>query len=208
MADLRERVLEWLEASPAELAGLALLLAGALVATLLVVRPPGPGDAAPAPLAVATAPTDAPTGAVTVHVVGEVARPGVVTLGLGARVRDAIAAAGGATSLARLETVNLARVVHDGEQLVVPGPEAAAPAGGTVDEAGEGGAIDADGRVDVNRATAEELTTLPGIGPVLAERILAHREANGPFTSPGELREVAGIGERTFQTLAELVVVR
>ncbi len=64
-----------------------------------------------------------------------------------------------------------------------------------------------DGRVDLNRATSTDLQTLPGVGPVLADRIIAHREANGPFGSAGDLRQVSGIGEKTFQNLAPLVVV-
>lgn len=202
--DLRARVLAWLDPRPAELAGLVVLLAGAVLATALVVRaqPIAGDDARPAPV-----PTPADGGAValTVHVVGEVLRPGVVGLPTGARVQEAIAAAGGPTASARLDALNLARPLTDGEQLVVPGPRVEGePTEGTD---GPAGVLD-DGRVDLNRATPGELETLPGIGPVLAQRIVDHRERHGPFTAPGDLRAVPGIGERTFQSLADLVVVR
>lgn len=204
--DLRERLLEWLDASPTELAGLTVLLAGSVLAMLVLIRSAPPVADAPSGAGPAVVVSE-PSASLTVHVVGEVVAPGVVALDPGARVRDAISAAGGATVVARLDAVNLARPVHDGEQLVVPGPtdDVAGPGRG---EADGGGAVGADGRVDLNRATAAELEALPGIGPVLAERIVAHREANGPFDHPGALREVPGIGERTFQSLVELVVVR
>lgn len=200
--DLRARVLAWLDPRPVELAGLVVLLAGAVAATALVVRAQPTVGTGPA---VVASPADDGAPALTVHVVGEVLAPGVVGLPAGARVQDAIAAAGGPTVDARLEALNLARPLQDGEQLVVPGPAPAGDAGIGVD--GSTGVLD-DGRVDLNRASAAELESLPGIGPVLAQRIVSHREDHGPFSAPGDLRAVAGIGERTFQSLAELVVVR
>lgn len=201
--DLRARVLAWLDPRPAELAGLVVLLAGAVAATALVVRAQPVVGTAPA---VVASPADDGAVALTVHVVGEVLAPGVVGLPAGARVQDAIAAAGGPTVDARLEALNLARPLQDGEQLAVPGPVPAGDPPATGAD-GSSGVLD-DGRVDLNRASAAELETLPGIGPVLAQRIVSHREDHGPFSAPGDLRAVAGIGERTFQSLAELVVVR
>ncbi len=143
----------------------------------------------------------APTGAsaVTVHVVGAVAAPGVVSLPPGARAVDAVQAAGGATSVADLERVNLARVLSDGEQVLVP----------AVGEAGSlgGAGVSADGVLDLNAADAAALDGLPRIGPVLAGRIVAWRTAHGRFSSVDELGEVPGIGPALLAGLAGLVRV-
>lgn len=144
-----------------------------------------------------------------VHVVGAVHRPGVVRLAPGSRVVDAVEMAGGPTADADLGGLNLARQVQDGEQVRVPlpGEEVAEPA--PAPAAGEGGAPGAGagtGPVDVNRATAAELETLPGIGPVLAERIVAHRTEHGPFASVEALTAVSGIGPRVLDGLREHVV--
>lgn len=159
---------------------------------------------APVPTVAASA-TELPSTAteVVVHVTGAVARPGLVTLPAGARVADAIAAAGGTIEGAAPDLINLARAIVDGEQIHVPreGEDVSQVPTATV------GGVLADGRVELNRATALDLQTLPGVGPVLAARIIAHRDANGPFTSPGDLRQVSGIGEKTFQSMAELVTV-
>jgi competence protein ComEA len=140
---------------------------------------------------------------VVVSVVGTVARPGLVTLPEGARVADAIAAAGGLLPEADATSVNLAAVVSDGEQIAVGVPGAAvvdgAPGAAT---AGSG-----SGPVDLNAATAADLDALPGIGPVLAQRIVEHRERSGPFRSVEQLDDVPGIGPATYAELAELVAV-
>lgn len=194
----------WFDASPSELAGLTLLLLGSVAVTaVLWFRPPTTPSPEAGPVAV-------PTGHATVlvHVTGAVAQPGLVELPEGARIADAVALAGGVTADAAASGLNLARPVTDGEQIVVPArPE---PGVGTQDGAGTDDATSAfrpDGRLDLNRATAADLEELPGIGPVLAERVIAWREEHGPFTEIGQLREVPGIGERTFQSLAELVTV-
>lgn len=224
------RALTWLEATPAEAAGLLVLLLGAVVATGLLVwqahqrpsagpeavvaAPTGPEDAPALEVGEQPSPGDEPesgdghhhavTGPIVVHVTGAVQRPGVVTLESGDRVTDAVAAAGGATADARLDLVNLARLLEDGEHVHLPreGEEPPVPPGGA---AGEG--TDPAGRVDLNHATAEQLQTLPGIGPAKAAEIVRHREEHGPFAVPGDLRDVAGIGEATFQRLADLVTV-
>jgi competence protein ComEA len=152
--------------------------------------------------------TDAPaTSTVTVHVTGGVVAAGVVTLPGDARVGDAVTAVGGRTDDADLERINLARVLVDGEHIHVPrvGEE---PIVAVPEASGGAGAVGTDGLLDLNRATAEELETLPGIGPTRAAAIVEHREEHGPFAVPGDLRAVSGIGEATFQTLAPLVVVR
>ena len=124
-------------------------------------------------------------GVVLVHVVGDVAEPGIVELPDGARVNDAIEAAGGATKPKALESVNLARLVVDGEQIVV----------GITSGAQDSGVI------SINSSTVEELDELPGVGPVIAERIVQWRETNGPFRSIDELTEVSGIGPAMLEQL-------
>lgn len=155
-----------------------------------------------------------------VHVVGQVARPGVVELTAGARVADAVEAAGGLSADADTSRVNLARAVTDGEQLVVPRPgeavpaPVAAPAPAPIAGAGTGGAAGAgsspeagEGAVDLNAADLAELDTLPGVGPVLAQRILDWRAENGRFSSVEELDEVSGIGDKVLAELRERVRV-
>lgn len=152
------------------------------------------------------------TGEVTVHVAGQVAEPGVVTLPAGARVTDAVAAAGGTTDEADLTRVNLARTLVDGEhvRILAEGeeepPPVDEPAGATSGTDAAAAGADA-GPVDINRASAAELQVLPGIGPALAERIVTHRETHGPFRQPGDLRDVSGIGEVRFQELADRISV-
>ena len=138
---------------------------------------------------------------VVVSVVGRVARPGLVTLAEGARVADAVEAAGGFLPGADPSTVNLAAPLADGQQVAVGVPGSAAPAGPVP------GASAAGGPVDVNRAGVAELEALPGVGPVLAQRIVEHREQTGPFASVDELQDVPGIGPAIFDGLADAVTV-
>jgi competence protein ComEA len=138
---------------------------------------------------------------VVVHVVGQVVSPGVVHLPTGARVTDAIAAAGGATAGADVSAVNLARVLVDGEQILVPRPgEVVTPPQRSAEGA-------ADALTDLNSATLAELDALPGIGPVLAQRILDWRAAHGRFADVEELAEVPGIGDSVLAGLRERVRV-
>lgn len=208
VADHLARLAAALDVHPAELVGLLVLLVGGTVVSGVLwvaaaspTAAPAPGDRPPD----ITLSEDEPER-LTVHVVGAVRRPGVVSLPAGARVGDAVQAAGGSRPDAYLGGLNLAALVEDGQQVVVPAAGAAGdPEAGVPAPAGS--AVDAEGRVDLNRATAEDLEQLPGIGPVLARRILTWREEHGPFSTVGQLREVPGIGERTFQSLAELVRV-
>lgn len=152
-----------------------------------------PPDALPpAPLSVAVPSAEV----VTVHVSGAVASPGVVAVADGARVADAIAAAGGATAKAQLSAINLAAPVSDGEQIVVPDESNASVS-----------AVAGDGRVAVNRASAADLETLPGVGPVLAERIVEYRDTNGPFSTVEDLLDVTGIGEAKLASLRDRIRV-
>lgn len=140
---------------------------------------------------------------VVVHVAGKVARPGIVELPFGSRVVDAIEAAGGMADGIDLTTLNLARIVADGEQIFVgvdppPGAAADAPAAAP----GMSG-----GLVNLNTATPEQLGTLPGIGPALAARIVQWREQHGRFTAVEELLEVSGIGPAKYEAVAPLVTL-
>jgi competence protein ComEA len=193
------------------------LLVAVLVAVLLVWRAQPSAEAAPVVLRDATpsavpaavTPSADGTGApaeVVVHVVGAVRRPGLVTLPAGSRVADAVAAAGGAAVGARKASVNLARVLVDGEQIAVQsraGPPVAAAPGAVAGPAGAPAAAP----VDLNTATLEALDGLPGIGPVLAQRILDWRTAHGRFSSVDELSEVSGIGTATLADLRPAVTV-
>jgi len=135
-------------------------------------------------------------------VAGKVRRPGIVVLDLGARVVDALEAAGGARRGVDLSSVNLARVLVDGEQLLVGLPPVGGVAGAAVPTAGSDGPL-----VNLNTATQTELETLPDVGPVTAEAILAWRSEHGGFTAVEELLEVDGIGDATLATIAPHVTV-
>ncbi|MCM3659644.1 ComEA family DNA-binding protein [Georgenia satyanarayanai] len=172
--------------------------------------PPAPGDAATGEPS--REPQAAPAGVVVVHVAGAVRGPGVVELPLGARVADAVAAAGGEQPDAELAAVNLARPLVDGEQVYVPRageePRGAGAAPPDVDAGPAAGEPAAEGGVvDLNSADLAALDTLPGVGPAIAQRILDWRDANGPFHSVEELLEVAGIGPATLEKLRERVRV-
>lgn len=147
--------------------------------------------------AAAPPPGEAAVALLTVHVGGEVLRPGLVEVPDGARVADVVAAAGGATRSAQLTAVNLAQTVRDGEQVIIPGLE----------DEGTGGTGPGDGLVAINTAPSEELQQLPGVGPVLAERIVHHRQTSGPFESVDDLLDVPGIGENKLASLRDLVKV-
>ena len=168
---------------------------------------PGGGAAAPAPGG--AAPPQGAAGEVVVAVAGKVARPGLVRLPAGSRVDDALRAAGGPLPGADVGLLNLARRLVDGEQVLVGvdpppgtpvGPGAGAPPLAT-------GAAPAAGPLDLNAATAGDLDALPGIGPVLAQRIVDWRTEHGRFASVEQLREVTGIGESKYADLADRVRV-
>ncbi|MEU2199056.1 ComEA family DNA-binding protein [Isoptericola sp. NPDC019482] len=188
--------------------------AGADAGAGTAADPAGTGDldGEGAPAAPEAVPAPAP-GTVVVHVVGEVREPGLVTVPSGARVADAVAAAGGTTRRADAAALNLARAVVDGEQIRVPRPgEQVSSADGAPEGAGEdgtGGGSDASagGAVNLNSAGAADLEVLPGIGPALAERIVTWRDENGPFTSVDELDEVSGIGPSVLGQVRDLVTL-
>jgi competence protein ComEA len=140
-----------------------------------------------------------------VHVVGQVAKPGLVRLQTGARVADAITSAGGATRSADLAAMNLARALVDGEQVFVPRPGEEPPAAPAPQV--PGGPTSGDGSVNLNTADLGALDSLPGVGPVLAQRIIDWRTEHGRFTSVEELGEVSGIGDKLLSQLRPRVTV-
>jgi competence protein ComEA len=144
--------------------------------------------------AVAASEEPATGGVLIVAVAGRVKAPGLVRVKAGARVADAIDAAGGVLPGTDLSTVNLARKVVDGELITIGTAAGSANPG-------------QPGKVNLNTATAAQLDALPGVGPVLAERILAYRESKGGFRSVGELRQVEGIGDAKYDEIKDLVVV-
>ncbi len=175
------------------------ILAGTVVVggIVLVVTRPRPTVVGMIPPAPTATPQPTPTpGPLSVYVTGAVAQPNTtVTLPPGSRVEDAISAAGGSTDSADLTRVNLADPLRDGAQVHVPAlaqpaaPELATPSG----------------PLPINSASFDELEALPRVGPVLAQRIIEHREANGPFRELADLDAVSGIGPSLLETLAELI---
>ena len=185
----------------------------AVVAAWWLVRSPAPPVEATIPftststVAVATvAPSTVPT-LIAVHVAGAVSRPGVYVLLAGARVDDAVRAAGGATTRADLDMVNLARGVVDGEQVFIPrrgqrSGGAPAPGGSS-----PGAPATPRGPVNLNTATASQLVDLPGIGPSIAAAIIEYRNRVGGFASVDDLEKVPGIGPAKMETIRPLVAV-
>jgi competence protein ComEA len=144
------------------------------------------------------------SGQIVVSVVGKVARPGLVSLPEGSRVADAVQAAGGAEPGTDVAGLNLARRLSDGEQIAVGVPAAVPPAAPGSADAPASAPTD---KVDLNTATVAQLDTLPGVGPVTAQRIVEWRTQHGRFTRVDQLREVDGIGDSRFDRLKGLVRV-
>jgi competence protein ComEA len=201
------RALDGVRIAPTALAGLVVLLVVAVVAAAFFAwrgraRDVG-GTLAPlqAPQSAATTSSStAANGSVVVDVAGKVRRPGLVTVPAGARVADALRAAGGVVPGTDLASLNLARKVVDGEQIVV-GEAAPAAVGGASGSPGPTNPI------NLNTASASDLDQLPGVGPVLAQRIVDWRTSHGAFTSVSQLRQVTGIGDSKYADLQPLVRV-
>ncbi|SCE97471.1 competence protein ComEA [Micromonospora coriariae] len=160
-------------------------------------------EAAPATPAVDASASGA--AEVVVAVAGKVRKPGLVRLPAGARLADAVQAAGGALPGVDVALLNPARKVTDGELIVVGVTPPPPPAGAAGPAAG--GAAPAAGPLNLNTATLAQLDALPGVGPVLAQRILTHRDQHGGFKSVGDLRQVDGIGDARYEQLKDLVTV-
>ncbi|QWL27919.1 competence protein ComEA [Rathayibacter toxicus] len=176
---------------------IAVLMAGAQASGRTRTVEPSAASSPPSPL-VASAEVS-----VYVHVAGHVTAPGLYLLSAGARVADAIAAAGGFNETAERAAVNLARKVVDGEQIVVPAvgaPPSSPSAAGAGGSSGGAGSL-----LSLSSATAAQLEELPKVGPAMAAKIVAYREQNGPFTSVDQLLEVPGIGEKTLAAFRDRV---
>ncbi len=191
--------------------GIVICFLGARYLSSQIARGGGSGVAETVPARTAPAPAPAATvevgragnGRVTVHVAGAVRRPGLYRLSAGSRIDDALRRAGGPRARADLDAVNLAAKLEDGRQVLVP-ERAAAARGAPSSAAGEA----APGApVNLNTATLEQLDTLDGVGPGIAQRILDHREQHGGFTAWRSSREVPGIGAKRLATLTPLVTV-
>lgn len=193
-----ERVLDLARASPGEVGLVGLLIALVLGASFFVVSNTWRQTPPPPIKRVVTAQEAAPIKMIVVHVAGMVASPGVYELPDGSRVKDAIEAAGGAVEGADLDALNLAALISDGEKIFVPKP-------GETIAANEAGS--SQGRININSASQAQLEELPGIGPVIAARIVEYRQQHGPFKSIKQLMEVQGIGAKTFEALRDFITV-
>lgn len=183
------------------MAGLAVLCIAVLLMAARLLMPPAAG------LSIETSPcgeTEEPQpSTVFIHVSGAVGAPGLVELPEGSRVADAIEAAGGFAEGADSASVNLARVVADGEQVAIGSCAAAEDESGAV----AGVPATGSGKVRINSATEAELQSLPGVGEATAAKIVADRKANGPFASLEDLMRVSGIGQKKYEALADLIAL-
>ena len=214
---------------PRRLVAVATSVVAALLVVWLLIRPSAPLVESVVPQAgaslVATASTVERNGVLIVHVTGAVQKPGVYRLQMSARVIDAVTAAGGATKTADLERINLAQTLIDTEQIFVPSrtssrprttvaprlqpsrttvplniPGAAAPDAALSETSN-------DGRININSATAQQLDTLPGVGPTTAKAIVSYRSQKGPFSSVDDLLNVPGIGPAKFAAMKSKIRV-
>ena len=201
MQQLREKLLTALSSSQSvnrRLVLLVFLFVAAVSAILISLNSAKPYQTADAVEAVDQTPAQviqAPT--IFVHVVGEVANPGIYSVEAGGRVFDAIFAAGGLTELADQASVNLAREVSDGEQVLIL----------TTGQTAAAGSAKASQLLSLNRASQAELEQLPGVGPTLAGRMLDWRTANGGFKKKEDLLKVSGIGPKLFASMKDLVTL-
>jgi competence protein ComEA len=193
------------------------VMAGFVLAGVLVFVSRTPAGQ---PIVLQPAPTKAP---IAVHVIGAVPRPGLYEFSEGARIQDAIDAAGGLLSTANADAVNLAALLTDGQQLNIPYKSGSEPADDasslelpgspdTNDSSSDNGGASSGAPsnnelININTATLEELDTLPGIGPALAQRIIDYRTENGPFSTIEEIMDVSGIGPSTFENIKDLITI-
>jgi competence protein ComEA len=206
------------------------VMAGFVLAGVLVFVSRAPQGE---PILLQPAPTKAP---LAVHVIGAVPRPGLYEFAEGARVQDAIDAAGGLLTDANVDALNLAALLKDGQQLVIPykdGREVSSGADSVQLPSSESnGSSSSDGSspgssppdsssgtgpsdgvsnntelVNINTATLDELNALPGIGPTTAQKIIDYRTANGPFSTIEDIINVSGIGTATFEEIKDLITV-
>lgn len=179
----------WKQLTPQTAVWIAFGLLCGLAATGLILLLAGPRRGEPITLLPAPTPQN-----LSVYVTGAVADPGLYELPPGARGQDALDAAGGPLVDANLEAFNLARPLQDGEQLRVP-------------HIGEPTPGQAGFPININTADVEQLSQLPGIGPVIAQAIIDYRDFHGPFTDPAEIQNVSGIGPSTYDSIEELITI-
>ena len=213
----RRRLLDLLEFRPRETIALAVLcfavVAGAAFAYARSLPRAAPNSAAsPLPTAEGTGSLEpGSSGMLVVHITGAVAKPGVYELPAGARVVDGVDAAGGPLPDADLSSMNLARPLTDGERVYIPRrgevPPASAAAPGGSGDPGGGAPVDTSGKVNINTATVSQLEELPGIGEVIAQRIVDYRTQHGPFKTVRDLLKVEGIGDKKFESIEDHVTV-
>lgn len=179
----------------------------AVVVAFFVFTPESKGDDGAEATRETIAVTEESRAKVYVDIGGEVRNPMVAELEEGSRVEDAIAAAGGLTENADISQINRAAFIEDGEKIFIP------PAGDITDRISEDGDEDgvssrdtsSDGRININTADSQGLQQLAGVGPATAEKIIAYRKENGPFKSAEELKNVSGIGDKTFDKLKDMI---
>ncbi len=180
-----------------------------IIGLIYFLRRPEP----PKPIVVTT-PAPRPTPAppqVVVDVRGAVVKPGLYTLPKGSRAQDAVNAAGGPTDEANMDRVNLAKLLGDGDQVIVPTRTATSIASGATrvnESPNTPVASPTASRININTASVEELDKLPGIGPTLAQRIVDFRKANGAFRKLEDLKNVSGVGDKLFDQIRDLITIQ
>lgn len=195
------------ELTPAQKAG-ALLLLGLVLSGLVLSRYKGADTATPELVPVSTSKSrhNKPKPALFVHVAGAIIKPGLYQLDEGKRVSDAIQMAGGPSSDADMDSLNLAEKLVDGMKINVflkaPPPDT----GAITKETGSAAPGQAP-LININRANESELDGLPGVGPATAKKIIDHREKNGSFKKPDELKNVKGIGDSKFEELKDKITI-
>ena len=195
---------DWLERHRGYVAmtlGYAIILAG-----VLFLRSPH-SDETPIEIQSPTAVPTATVAPIRVHVSGAVHNPGVFSLPAGSRVQEVVEAAGGVTEEADLDRINLAAWVNDGQKIHVPRQGETDPPTTNLD-AGAAAGLVGTAKININTATAEQLDTLPGIGPAYAERIIRYRQEEGSFESIEQIMEVRGIGQVCFEDIKDMICVR
>ena len=199
---------EWLERYRGYLIVILLNFIGMAGIFLMVRRPTQDLVAILPPPTTTPAPTATPV-ILTVYVSGAVAEPDVYALPAGSRVKQAIEAAGGFAEGAVEAGINLAQALVDGQQIYVPGQdEMTAPGVAIVGSlANASSPADSEGLVNINLASVQQLSTLPGIGPAIAGRIIEYRESYGGFRAIEDIKQVKGIGDATFEKLKDLITV-
>ena len=184
------------------------VMAGFALAGLLLFISRAPAGE---PIKLLPAPTKEP---IAVHVVGAVPRPGLYEFAEGSRVQDAIDAAGGLLASASVDTINLAALLEDGQQLNIPFKAGEEPSTsnssddtslvlpGATEASSSGSSQDL---ININTASVEELDSLPSIGPTIAQRIIDYRDENGPFQTIEDILNVSGVGPSTFDQIKDLI---